>query len=157
MGRYVQILRTVSGTSQPFSRSEVDRALREMNGCLAFLPGSENTQLYMPALGDEREVIVCEDEELWAKNPGEPLVEAMIELAGHLGARVRNDDFETLRSLTDSYLHPDDRAERDAAAAAAAGRGRMLPRGRKVATGVKLLFLGVVLVTALVRHFQGAS
>lgn len=156
MGYDVHILRTVSGTSQPISRNEVDRALREMNGRLAVLPGSDGTQLYMPALGDEREVIVCEDEELWAKNPGEPLVEAMIELARHLGARVRNDDFETLRSLTDSYLHPDDRAERDAAVAAA-GRGRRLPRGRKVATGVKLLFLGVVLVTALVRHFQGAG
>lgn len=156
MGYYVHILRTESGRAQPIPADDILRALGKMNGRLVARPGSEGQQLVMPALGDEREVIVCEDEELWARNPDERLVEAMIELAGHLGARVRNDDFETLRSLTDSYVHPDDRAERDAAIAAARAP-RTMARGRRVATGVKLLFLGVVLVTALVRHFQGAS
>ncbi len=156
MGYYLYIVRTESGKPRPIPKDELGQTLARMNGKLAVLPGSEGTQLYMPALGEEREVIVCEDEELWAKNPGEPLAEAMIALAAQLGARVRNDDFETLRSLDDSYVHPDDRAERDAAIAAAR-KPRTLLGGRKVATGVKLLFLGVVLVTALVRHFEGAS
>lgn len=154
MGYYLYIVRTESGKPRRIPKDELDQALARMNGKLAFLPGSEGTQLYMPVLGDERDLIVCEDEELWAKNPGEPLVEAMIELAGHLGARVRNDDLETLRSPNDSYVHPDDKAERDAAIAAAR-RPPSMARGRKAATGVKLLFLGVVLVLALVRHFQG--
>lgn len=156
MAYHLYILRTGSGKQRPIRQDELLQALGKMHGKLAVLPGSGETQLHMPALGDTREVIVREDEELWARNPDERLVEAMIELAGHLGARVRNDDYETLRSLDESYVHPDDRAERDAAIAAAR-RPRTMPRGRRLATGFKLLFLGAVLVTALVRHFQGAS
>jgi len=97
---------------------------------------------------------VCEADELWARNPDERLLEAMIELARLLGARVRNDDFETLRSVDECYLHPDDRAAREAALASS-GPGRAALRRARVIACLKLLLLALVAATALYRNFQG--
>ena len=51
----------------------------------------------------------------------------------------------------DMSARPDSRGGPDAAEASAR------PRRRRLASGLRLLFLAVVLVTALVRHFQGAG
>jgi len=151
MGHHARILRTLSGTTIPIHRPEIERALASMGGKLAFLPGSEGEHIVMPALDDERERIVCEPDALWARNPDERLLEAMIELARLLGARVRNDDFETFRSLDECYLHPDDRE-----AALAAGRpGRSAPRRARLIACLKLLLLATVAAIALYRNFQG--
>ena len=154
MGSHVRILRTQSGKAMPIHRPEIERALAGMGGKLAFLHGSEGEHIVMPALGDERERIVCEADELWARNPDERLLEAMIELARLLGARVRNDDFETLRSVDECYLHPDDRAAREAALASS-GPGRAALRRARVIACLKLLLLALVAATALYRNFQG--
>jgi hypothetical protein len=68
---------------------------------------------------DEQRALVLEDSEepvalwfsggeIWTKNPTEATIEQMLLIAEHLKARVRGDEFETYRTPTDTYLHPDD-------------------------------------------------
>ncbi|WP_139232641.1 hypothetical protein [Duganella sp. CF458] len=81
-----------------------------MSDRLAFDQDAQpDPQVYQPARGDESEIMLLEDGELWAKNPSEEFLGLMIELAGLLGARARGDEFETYRSLDETYHHPDDR------------------------------------------------
>ncbi len=54
-----------------------------------------------------------ENGELWAKTPGTDALQLMIDLADRLGARVRGDEFETYRSVDDSYFDSSDRAEKE--------------------------------------------
>ncbi len=63
--------------------------------------------------------------------------------------QVQNDEAETARGES---VQADSQAEANAAAASEAR-----PRRRRLASGLRLLFLGVVLAVALVRHFQGAG
>ncbi len=115
MGYHVTILRTEAGIRQPITEDEVRRAIVPMAGRFEIFPGTKEFWLHQPALGDESEILVVEDDELWAKNPSDRFLELMIELAGYLGARVRGDEWETYRSLDDTYIHPDDQAEWDQA------------------------------------------
>lgn len=115
MGYHVTILRTEAGRQQPITEDEVRRAIVPMAGRFEVFSGTKQFWLHQPALGDDSEILVLSDGELWAKTPGEPFVALMIELAGYLGARVRGDEWETYRSVDDTYLHPDDEVERDLA------------------------------------------
>jgi hypothetical protein len=116
MGYHVHILRTESGQPRPITQDEVRQAIEPMAGRLEIVPDKPEFWLYQPALGEESEIVVFDDSggELWATNPSDPLLELMIELAGYLGARVRGDEYETYRSLDDTYIHPDDQALRNA-------------------------------------------
>ncbi|WP_295749522.1 hypothetical protein [Undibacterium sp.] len=49
-----------------------------------------------------------QDGELWTKNPSELAIIEMLKLAQQLNARVRGDEFETYRTATETYNHPDD-------------------------------------------------
>jgi hypothetical protein len=111
LGYHVYIFRTDAGTRQPITGEEVQRAIVPMAGRLEVFPGAKELWLYQPELGDESEILVLDDGELWAKSPGETFIALMIELAGHLGARVRGEELETYRSLDDVHIHPDDQAE----------------------------------------------
>ena len=63
--------------------------------------------------------------------------------------QVQKDEAETARGVR---VQADSQAEADTAAASGTR-----PRRRRLASGLRLLFLGVVLAVALVRHFQGAG
>lgn len=152
MGYHVSILRTASGGMQPISEEEVRHAIVRMDGRLDIMPGKPEFFLYRPELGEDSEILLLDDGELWAKNPGEPFLQLMIELAGHLGARVRGDELETYRSLEEVYVHPDDQAEWDAAhppeprrwIKSRAMREALLPPAVAVAIG--LAIYGVVML-----------
>jgi hypothetical protein len=115
MGYHITILRTEAGIRQAITEDEVRRAIMPMAGRFEIFPDTKEFRLYQPALADQSEILVVKHGELWAKTPSEPFVELMIELAGHLGARVRGDEGETYRSLQEVYIHPDDQAEWDQA------------------------------------------
>lgn len=93
----------------PIGEADVRQAVIRMAGRLELMPGKPGLWLYQPALGDESEIVIVDDGELWASNPSEPLLALMIELAGYLDARVRGDELETYRTVDDTYIHPDDR------------------------------------------------
>lgn len=115
MGYHVTILRTEAGVRLPITEDEVRRAIVPMAGRLDIIPDAKDWCVGQPELGAESEALWMDDGELWAKNPSEPFVALMIELAGYLGARVRGDEGETYRSLEDVYIHPDDKAAADTA------------------------------------------
>lgn len=107
MSYHITILRVPSA---PIQLEEVMRALVHMPGRLALSQDAQPDPLvYEPAKGDQSEIMALTDGELWAKNPSEEFLRLMIELAGLLGARARGDEFETYRSIDETYWHPDDR------------------------------------------------
>lgn len=61
-----------------------------------------------------------DDGEPWCKLMNEEELGHVITLAGALSARARGDEFESYRSVEDWYVHPADKAEREAADAARA-------------------------------------
>lgn len=63
--------------------------------------------------------------------------------------QVQNDEAETARGVS---VQAGSQAEENAATAS-----ETRPRRRRLASGLRLLFLGVVLAVALVRHFQDAG
>jgi hypothetical protein len=150
MGYHVQIVRTRAGQPQPISREEVEAALAAMGGRLAIDRNhAADVQLIDPAKGDESELLILQDGELWTSTPGEPFIALMIELAEKLGARVRGEEYETYRGVDDVYDHPDDAALRALAPRAGAEVGRSAAwdewRGRLIAVGVWML-IGLVFI-----------
>lgn len=47
-------------------------------------------------------------------NPDPEHIDVMLEIADALGGRVRDDELQSFRTVTDTYLHPDDEAALDA-------------------------------------------
>jgi hypothetical protein len=109
MGRHVTLLRTRGGLPQPIAPDENTHALRLMRSPYVLAPDARaDARLVDPAAPDGTEVIFLQAGELWASSPGDALLATMIALARELGGRVRDDDFQTYRTLDETYLHPDD-------------------------------------------------
>lgn len=107
MGYHITILRAPSA---PIQAGELAQAIGRMSGRLAVDRDAQpDPVVYDPAKGEQGEIMVFEDGQLWAKNPSEEFLRLMIELAGLLGARARGDELETYRSADETYDHPDDR------------------------------------------------
>jgi hypothetical protein len=153
MGYHVRILRTAAGKLRPITGDEVRQAAGKMAGRLAPLPHKQALWLHQPALGEESEIVVFDDGdgELWAANPSERLLSLMIELARHLKARVRGDEYETYRSLDDTYVHPDDQALRAAAFPPACSAAMGAPFVREMG-GRLAVAAGIALVTVTLVH-----
>jgi hypothetical protein len=65
--------------------------------------------------GELRASLFLQEGEIWTQVAEPDVIEVMIRLANVLEARVRGDEFETYRSVDDTYTHPDDEKERDEA------------------------------------------
>lgn len=147
MGSHITIVRSHRGTPRPIGANEVAAALQRMRSPYVLAPDARaDARLHDPSRGDDTDVLFLQVGELWASNPSRQLLGMMIVLARELGARVRNDDFETYRTVYETFVHPDDAA---LAAQARAGRRRHVV-GAAVPIGVGML-LGVV-VLLLRRH-----
>jgi hypothetical protein len=107
---HITILRTQGKQQIPIRQEEVVsivggqfgfRVERNQSGAI--------TQLSKDISGTQA-LLFYDHGELWAKTPGEALLRTMIEIAGGLGsgARVRGDEAETYRSVTETFRHPDD-------------------------------------------------
>lgn len=144
MGSHITIVRSHAGTPRPIGATEVMAALQRMHSPYVLAPDARaDARLHDPSRSDEADVLFLQVGELWASNPSRQLLGMMIELARELGGRVRNADFETYRTVFETYVHADDAA---LAAQARAGLrrhvvGAAVPFGVGMLLGVLVLFL----------------
>lgn len=142
MGSHITIVRTQAGRSWPITTDEVEAALQRLHSPYVLAPDARaDARVHDPTRAGEADVMFLQVGELWVSNPSRQLLGMMIELARVLEARVRNDDFETYRTVFETYIHPDDAA---LAAQARAGR-RSYVVGAAVPIGVGML-LGMLVV-----------
>ena len=107
MSYLVNILRGAGGTQCPIRIDEVEDVIRSAGGW-TLIADREVTVIFTEA---DREVVCLwySDGELWAKNPSDRGIDAMIALAKKLDARVRGDEYETYLTAAETYTHPDDK------------------------------------------------
>ncbi|AKJ29208.1 hypothetical protein AAW51_2517 [Caldimonas brevitalea] len=67
----------------------------------------EQDAAFVKERGDEVLVLWYENGELWTERPEPWMLEALLDLAKRLGARVRGDEFETYETVDRTYFHPD--------------------------------------------------
>ena len=116
MSYHVTILRTTSGKKIPIVRDEIESIIASRKDLQVTSEGEG--QWYIKTIappGPSGATLTWEGGEIWTKNPDEATMALMLELAAALGARVRGDELETYRTVEETYSHPDDRAETEAA------------------------------------------
>jgi hypothetical protein len=114
MGYHVTIIRKKGNKIEPVSKQEWE----------AFVAKSPN--LSFEVLDDGRTYAVIKDNqgqiktwldwnegEIWTKNPEEDVLAEMIQIAGQLGARVRGDEGEYYKSVSETYYDPLEKEEHD--------------------------------------------
>jgi hypothetical protein len=109
MGYHVSIIRT-GPRENTITQEEIISVVEGQFGFeLDHDESGSITQMSREISGEE--VLIFHDEnELWAKNPGDNTLKVMIEIANVLGngARVRGDEGESYKNETETYVHPDD-------------------------------------------------
>jgi len=109
MGKHVTILRTHSGVRRPLEPAEIAAALARLDSRYVLMPDARtDARLIDPTAPNDADVMFLQAGELWASNPGDALLELMFDLASELGARVRDEELQTYRSVDEAYIHPDD-------------------------------------------------
>lgn len=152
MSYILAILRTKKGSPVPLTVDEA-KALPINSSDIGVEPPSlKGAELdVVVERGEKRYRFILQNGELWTKNPDEYEIEAMLYVAGLLGARVRGDELETYRTPTDTYAHEDDR---DLLAIRNAERGRLVRRRNVVPLVIKLVASGVFLVGFVVMYMR---
>jgi hypothetical protein len=115
VGYHVEILRTREGQQDPLREEEI-RSLAAVMPDAQIAPPSLQGGVLELVIGSSEPPpvrLLLQDGRLWTKNPEVYEIEMMIDVARRLGARVRGDELETYRTPTDTFVHPDDRAEVD--------------------------------------------
>lgn len=113
MGYHIAILRTKDGLLDHISTDELSGLVETLPGSRIY-PDTRNKKVLNVVIsldGKDSLKLAYQNGVLWGKNPGDVEIQLMIEIAGKLGARVRGDELETYRTVTDVYIHPDDKAE----------------------------------------------
>lgn len=139
MGYHVTILRSRARRQVPIGRDEVETAVSARTDLRA-TPREDELDITFAAEGGSSPLLIWQDGEVWTNNPDERTLQVMLELAEALGARVRGDELETYRSVTETFVHPDD--EEDVRLARSNSR-RLLWRSR-VKSGIPLLVFFLV-------------
>jgi hypothetical protein len=111
MGYHLTILRTSQGIIDPISSEEVRGLADRLDGAQIEPCSLKDGELNLVILRNGRLAyrFVLQSGKLWAKNPEDDEIQVLIDIASQLGARVRGDEFETFRTPTDTYVHPDDK------------------------------------------------
>lgn len=114
MGYHVTILRTRKGKPHPITKSELDLLIASFPGSRLHSDERNKDVLNLTIARGGKDVswLTFMDGELWTKNPGDNEIEVMLDIATKLGdgTRVRGDEFETFRTPTETYVHPDDKS-----------------------------------------------
>ncbi|MBK8475163.1 MAG: hypothetical protein IPL39_02325 [Opitutaceae bacterium] len=99
----------------------------------ALVGGPASRQAEYRREGKVRATLRWREGEIWTAVAEPDVIAVMLQLAERLRARVRGDEFETYRTPHESYLHPDDRAEKERADAVSRSMGRASRRRQWVA------------------------
>jgi hypothetical protein len=113
MGYHVTILRTRQGRADPIGSEEVRSLADRLQGAQIEPCSLKDGELDLVVSRGSGTVyrFVLQRGQLWTKNPEDDEIQVMIDIAAQLGARVRGDEFETFRTPTETYSHPDDRSD----------------------------------------------
>lgn len=121
LGNHVAVVRTFDRQNRPIQADELHSFVQTHYGFEIAKRTSRKGEHMLVLMRSGEETSRCELEfddqagELWMKNPEPTDIDIMLEIAGALGGRVRNDDLETFRTPTEVYVHADDQAAHDAA------------------------------------------
>ncbi|HYD59499.1 MAG TPA: hypothetical protein VEC35_04055 [Noviherbaspirillum sp.] len=124
MGYHVTILRTQVRQTIPITKAEI---LELAQIFPEWTYDAEQEALVSAGERVDAPALWFSEGKLWTTNPSDETITSMIALANHLHARVRGDEFETYRTVDETYLHPDDaqeKAEADASVDALIRRTR---------------------------------
>ncbi len=147
MGYHLTILRTEGSRSVPITKAEFEAAA----GTVPELHVAAGAgQAEFRGDGKLRATLRWRAGEIWTAVAEPDVIAVMLRLAERLGARVRGDEFETYRTPDDSYLHPDDRAEKDRADALSRSMQRATRRRQWV--GHACIFGTFALLALLVAY-----
>jgi len=110
MGYHITILRTEQGKNIPIRIDEIKKLKDSFPGSDIEPPSLKGGQLDLVISRDSSHSyrFILQHGRLWTKNPEDDEIEIMLEIAKQLNARVLGDELETFRTVTDTYLHPDD-------------------------------------------------
>ncbi|RYY73345.1 MAG: hypothetical protein EOO52_18260 [Gammaproteobacteria bacterium] len=113
MSYHIQILRKRNGKLDSILKSEIEKLVKQMPNFRIESPSLSSAELDLIMLknGVDKYRLTLQNGQLWAKNPDEVLIQAMIDMSKYLGARVRGDNLETYESLGVTYIHADDNLE----------------------------------------------
>lgn len=148
MGYHVTILRTDGSKRVPIQKEEFLTAVRKYPE-IRVNAAAGTAQLYAGA--DLRATLTWNDGEIVTKVPEADVIDMMLRIATDLNARVRGDSFETYRSATDTYIHPDDSSNVQTAEAARTALVSKHKRRRFFWNIVRMVLLAVVVVLLLWR------
>ena len=109
MSYHVSIIRTNAGRPEPIAQEEVVKAIANDKAFAIVEKQDELMEIELVDKAGAGKVLVWQDGEIWTKNPDPETLQAMLELAKLLKARVRGDEFETYRTVDDTFIHPDDK------------------------------------------------
>jgi hypothetical protein len=105
MSYHISILRTSGRQTIPITKDEVLGLSSTFQG---WKYDADQNALVLPGENNQAVTLWFTDGELWTQNPNDETITAMLAIADHLGARLRGDEFETYRSVNETYFHPDD-------------------------------------------------
>jgi hypothetical protein len=150
MGYHLTILRTVNGRREPLSEAELEAAVASVPEARLIRDERDRPQVDLLVDGTVTTSLYWQDGELWTKNVEDPALALMIRLASLLNGRVRGDEFETYRTPTDYYYHPDDEPERAEAAKETQVLKRRVQEERERAALRKFKWAGAFVLVILV-------
>lgn len=146
MGYHVTILRTREGKPDPLTKSEIESLVKYFPGSHISVDKRNEDVLNVEIVQDGKDVVCLAFQrgELWTKNPGDGEIQAMINIANRLGARVRGDDFSTFKTLEESYIHPDDQGEFSQAEVESKRAISRVKRNRMISLAIKVTAFAVL-------------
>ena len=108
MGYHVAIVRT--GQNRPaITQAEIEPVAERLGYTVERDEAGSIRQMSRKE-SEEEIALFYDDNQLWASNPSEVTMAAMLEFCHSLGqgARVRGDEGETYQTVSETYHHPDD-------------------------------------------------
>lgn len=111
MGYLVRVLRTKNGKKDSITKSELEKLASASIRFHLVPSNSDNIVLVTKQDGKEISWLSLQGGELLTKNPSDDELQVMLDIAERLNARVRGDEFETYRTIRETYNHLDDKFE----------------------------------------------
>jgi hypothetical protein len=102
MGYHVEL---AASPARPITWAELSRAARDVGWQVS----EDDQDIVLTREGRLLTRLNFSDGEAWVKTPNDEVLEALIDLAARMGLRLRGEEGESYRSLTETYIHPDDR------------------------------------------------